>query len=109
MQFQSSMNRQLLAVGDDQGTVHVMEVPRILRRASAAERVALIEKARDELEVLAVCHAQMRQRRLPMRIVDAEWRFDRQKLTVRRSAPRPVSGLSPQSPLSGILSCGPLH
>jgi len=38
MQFQSSMNRQLLAVGDDQGTVHVMEVPRILRRASANEK-----------------------------------------------------------------------
>ena len=38
MQFQSSMNRQLLAVGDDQGTVHVMEVPRILRRAANNEK-----------------------------------------------------------------------
>jgi len=60
----------------------------LLRHATEAERVALIEKARDELEVLAVCHAQMRQRRLPMRIVDAEWRFDRQKLTVFYHADR---------------------
>lgn len=32
------MHRQLLAVGDDQGTVHVMEVPRILRRAGNNEK-----------------------------------------------------------------------
>ena len=34
----ASANRQLLAVGDDQGTVHVMEVPRNLRRAAANEK-----------------------------------------------------------------------
>jgi len=38
MQFHASANRQLLAVGDDQGTVHVMEVPRILRRAANNEK-----------------------------------------------------------------------
>ena len=32
MDFQTSANRQMLAVGDDQGTVHVVEVPRNLRR-----------------------------------------------------------------------------
>merc|ERR1711988_1569459 len=42
MQFQSSINRQLLAVGDDQGTVHVMEVPRILRRAANNEKTFTI-------------------------------------------------------------------
>ena len=41
-QFQSSINRQLLAVGDDQGTVHVMEVPRILRRAANNEKTFTI-------------------------------------------------------------------
>jgi hypothetical protein len=60
----------------------------LLRHATEAERIALVEKSRDELEVLAVCLAQMRQRRLPMRIVDAEWRFDRQKLTVFYQADR---------------------
>ena len=38
MEFQVSTTRQLLAVGDDQGTVHVMEVPRNLRRAAANEK-----------------------------------------------------------------------
>ena len=38
MEFTSSANRQLLAVGDDQGTVHVMEVPRNLRRAASNEK-----------------------------------------------------------------------
>jgi len=32
MEFTATANKQLLAVGDDQGTVHVMEVPRNLRR-----------------------------------------------------------------------------
>jgi len=38
MEFTSSATRQLLAVGDDQGTVHVMEVPRNLRRAANNEK-----------------------------------------------------------------------
>merc|ERR1719247_1150077 len=38
VEFTSSANRQLLAVGDDQGTVHVMEVPRNLRRAANNEK-----------------------------------------------------------------------
>ena len=33
-----SAQRQLLAVGDDQGTVHVLEVPRNLRRAANNEK-----------------------------------------------------------------------
>jgi len=38
MEFTTSANRQLLAVGDDQGTVHVIEVPRSLRRAANNEK-----------------------------------------------------------------------
>jgi hypothetical protein len=38
MEFLQQHNRQMLAVGDDQGTVHVMEVPRNLRRASSSEK-----------------------------------------------------------------------
>ena len=37
MEFQTSAQRQMLAVGDDQGTVRVMEVPRNLRRAANNE------------------------------------------------------------------------
>ena len=38
LEFTLSGARQLLAVGDDQGTVHVMEVPRNLRRAANNEK-----------------------------------------------------------------------
>ena len=38
IEFHMASNRQLLAIGDDQGTVHVMEVPRNLRRATSNER-----------------------------------------------------------------------
>ena len=38
LEFTTSATRQLLAVGDDAGTVHVMEVPRNLRRAAANEK-----------------------------------------------------------------------
>ena len=38
MEFMASSTRQLLAVGDDLGNVHVFEVPRNLRRAVAAEK-----------------------------------------------------------------------
>jgi len=38
MHFHSTNTKQLLAVGDDQGTVHVMEVPRNLRRAANNEK-----------------------------------------------------------------------
>ena len=38
MSFHASGTKQLLAVGDDQGTVHVMEVPRNLRRAANKEK-----------------------------------------------------------------------
>jgi len=39
MQFQQGAGgQQLVAVGDDQGTVHVLEVPRLLRRAANNEK-----------------------------------------------------------------------
>ena len=38
MEFLIKGNSQLLAVGDDQGTVHVLEVPRNLRRAANNEK-----------------------------------------------------------------------
>lgn len=40
MVFHASGAKQLLAIGDDQGTVHVIEVPRNLRRAANNERAS---------------------------------------------------------------------
>ena len=38
MEFHTSGTQQMLAVGDDQGTVHVLQIPRNLRRSPANER-----------------------------------------------------------------------
>lgn len=62
MKFHVSASRQLLAVGDDQGTVHVMEVPRNLRRAANNEKsFALNFFVREEKRV------EYMQRRFEMR------------------------------------------
>jgi len=53
IEFTSSANRQLLAVGDDQGTVHVMEVPRNLRRAANNEKHFATNFFSRELERVA--------------------------------------------------------
>jgi len=51
----ASANKQLLAVGDDQGTVHVMEIPRILRRPVPNEKAfAANFFGREEQRVLYV-------------------------------------------------------
>ena len=41
----------------------------------------LLEKARDEAKCLAIVQAKSRQKNLPMEIVDAEYQWDRRKLT----------------------------
>jgi len=75
MQFQSSTHRQLLAVGDDQGTVHVMEVPRILRRSGNNEKMFTLTFF--EREVKRVEYGQRR----------AEQRKDEQQLLAEKGEP----------------------
>ena len=65
------------AMIDDSG----QEVKRIYRLAQPNEAEQLVAKTQDELKTLAVCQSKVRQKRLPMEVVDAEYQWDRRKLT----------------------------
>ncbi|CAM9227139.1 unnamed protein product, partial [Hapterophycus canaliculatus] len=68
----------------------VRAIKRILRRATAKERQQLQDKNQEEADVLSVCHHKVRQRSLPMKIVDAEYQFDMHKLTLFFEAERRI-------------------
>ncbi|CEG84642.1 Putative PSP1 family protein [Rhizopus microsporus] len=40
-----------------------------------------IMKAQDEQKALEICQQRIKQRKLPMKVVDAEYQWDRRKLT----------------------------
>lgn len=54
---------------------------RIYRMAQSAEIDMLIAKCQDEVKAKNLCQGKVRQRKLPMEIVDAEYQWDRKKLT----------------------------
>ncbi|TPX39030.1 hypothetical protein SeMB42_g06506 [Synchytrium endobioticum] len=54
---------------------------RIYRTAQSSEVSQLVAKSADEAKAQALCQAKIRQRKLPMEIVDAEYQWDRRKLT----------------------------
>lgn len=45
-----------------------------------AHRSSVVQ-AEEEAEVLEVCRGKVRQRSLPMKVIDAEYQFDHHKLT----------------------------
>lgn len=55
--------RQLLAVGDDQGTVHVMEIPRILRRAGNNEKMFTHTFFDREVKRVEYCESRNQERK----------------------------------------------
>lgn len=57
------------------------DLKRIMRVATHDEITLLEVKREEEDELLRVCSAKVRQRGLPMVVVDAEYQFDRHKLT----------------------------
>jgi hypothetical protein len=57
------------------------DLKRIIRLATHDEVSLLAMKREEEEELLQVCRTKVRQRALPMRVVDAEYQFDRHKLT----------------------------
>ncbi|KAJ3084461.1 hypothetical protein HDU99_000698 [Rhizoclosmatium hyalinum] len=63
---------------------------RIYGLAQQNEVALLVSKAQDEAKAMAVCQAKIRQRKLPMEIVDAEYQWDRKKLTFYFVADRRV-------------------
>ncbi|ODQ50661.1 PSP1-domain-containing protein, partial [Saitoella complicata NRRL Y-17804] len=53
----------------------------IYRLAQPAEVAMLLAKSQDEAQAMLVCQSKVRQRKLPMEILDAEYQWDRRKLT----------------------------
>eukprot|EP00542_Grammatophora_oceanica_P000111 CAMPEP_0194069668 /NCGR_PEP_ID=MMETSP0009_2-20130614/87765_1 /TAXON_ID=210454 /ORGANISM="Grammatophora oceanica, Strain CCMP 410" /LENGTH=968 /DNA_ID=CAMNT_0038722879 /DNA_START=683 /DNA_END=3589 /DNA_ORIENTATION=- len=59
----------------------IADLKRITRLATHDEVSLLTIKREEEEELLKICRAKVRQRALPMTVVDAEYQFDRHKLT----------------------------
>ena len=57
------------------------DLKRIIRLATHDEVSLLSPKREEEDELLKICRSKVRQRGLPMHVVDAEYQFDRHKLT----------------------------
>ncbi|KAI9255056.1 PSP1 C-terminal conserved region-domain-containing protein [Phascolomyces articulosus] len=58
-----------------------IQIKRIYRQALPDEISILLLKNQDEQRALAVCQQKTKQRKLPMEVVDAEYQWDRRKLT----------------------------
>ena len=66
------------------------ENKRIVRLATGEERMRLPIKQLEEERAMMVCREKVQQRRLPMVIVDAEYQYDRHKLTFYFEADRRI-------------------
>jgi len=53
----------------------------IYRLSQPGEVAMLVNKSQDELKALQMCQSKVRQKHLPMEVVDAEYQWDRRKLT----------------------------
>ncbi|KAE9397818.1 PSP1-domain-containing protein, partial [Gymnopus androsaceus JB14] len=53
----------------------------IYAKAGPAEASVLAAKMSDELKALQLCQSKVRVKKLPMEVVDAEYQWDRRKLT----------------------------
>jgi len=67
--------------GQGSGPSCAADLKRVTRRASKEEVDLLPLKGEEENELINICGDKVRQRGLPMRIIDAEYQFDRHKLT----------------------------
>lgn len=63
------------------GSAGISDLKRIIRLATHDEVSLLNVKREEEEELLKVCKEKVLQRALPMHVVDAEYQFDRHKLT----------------------------
>mmetsp|Transcript_27323 Transcript_27323/g.59819 ORF Transcript_27323/g.59819 Transcript_27323/m.59819 type:complete len:958 (+) Transcript_27323:3-2876(+) len=90
-QFNASCrkNHRLLTAGAGFGDVPgagpgpscAAELKCITRLATREEIALLVPKGEEENELLLICRTKVQQRGLPMQVVDAEYQFDRHKLT----------------------------
>jgi PSP1 C-terminal conserved region len=80
----ANRNQYTAGMGPPQGslgTAGAADLKRIIRLATHDEVSLLGMKREEEEELLKICRSKVRQRGLPMNVVDAEYQFDRHKLT----------------------------
>ncbi|KAI0063245.1 PSP1-domain-containing protein [Artomyces pyxidatus] len=53
----------------------------IYGKAGAQDTQLLVTKIQDEVKALQLCQSKVRQKKLPMEVIDAEYQWDRRKLT----------------------------
>lgn len=63
---------------------------RIFRLASPHEVTLLVSKSQDEAKAMSICQSKIRQKKLPMEVVDTEYQWDRRKLTLYFVADRRI-------------------
>jgi cell fate regulator YaaT (PSP1 superfamily) len=68
-------------LGEDGQDSKELRPKQIYRKAVPAEVAMLLAKRQDEIKAVMVCQTKTRQKRLPMEVVDAEFQWDRRKLT----------------------------
>ncbi|KAJ3293024.1 hypothetical protein HK104_004811 [Borealophlyctis nickersoniae] len=66
---------------DTHGTPREVHPKRVIRLAQPTEITLLVGKSQDEAKAMSVCQSKIRMKKLPMEIVDAEYQWDRRKLT----------------------------
>ncbi|KAI8092218.1 PSP1 C-terminal conserved region-domain-containing protein [Gilbertella persicaria] len=65
----------------DKHSTPVDQIKRIFRHANSAELTTYEQKEQDEQKALATCQSKIKQKNLNMEVVDAEYQWDRRKLT----------------------------
>ncbi|KAI5986412.1 PSP1 C-terminal conserved region-domain-containing protein [Pisolithus albus] len=70
-----------LSPGGQQGSKKEINPKMIYGKAQPQDRQQLLAKAQDELKALQLCQNKVRQKNLPMEVIDAEYQWDRRKLT----------------------------
>lgn len=76
----ANRNQYTAGMGPPPGT-GAADLKRIIRLATHDEVALLGMKREEEEELLGICRTKVRARGLPMNVVDAEYQFDRHKLT----------------------------
>jgi len=75
---------------DGQGGRKEIMPKRIYGKAGPGDTQLLLSKMQDEVKALQLCQTKIRQKKLPMEVIDAEYQWDRRKLTFYYVADRRI-------------------
>jgi len=84
---EEEFRRELVDAGQPESR---LRCKKLLRRALKSELDQLPRKAKAEAEAMEFCRAKVKERALPMTVVDAEYQFDHRKLTFYFEADRRI-------------------